>query len=288
MKALILGCGYTGSRLARWLETQEIGVNITTRSGIAPPELKAACFSFSCDTASGTTPLAPEALQGVTHVLSTIPPDSQGVDPVVHALLPTLENLGLQWFGYLSTTGVYGDTGGQWVDETTAVNPQNPRSQYRIQAENRYLESSLPSHIFRLPGIYGPGRSTFERLRQGNAQRIDRPGHVFSRVHVDDIVQTVWRSMLQPTPGEIYNVCDDQPSEPSQLISEAAALLGIEQPPLVAFDSISLSPMAASFWSECRRVDNHKIKTQLGVNLFYPSYREGLRAIWQQQQAGHS
>jgi nucleoside-diphosphate-sugar epimerase len=285
MKVLILGAGYTGSRLARWLETQNIEVNLTTRTGIPPAEIQSTCFSFCWDSAGEKVPLSPQALQGVTHVLSTIPPDSQGLDPVIQSLLPALESLELQWFGYLSTTGVYGDTSGQWVDETAVVQPQNPRSRHRVVAENSYLAANLASHIFRLPGIYGPGRSTFERLEQGNAQRIDRPGHVFSRVHVDDIVQALWQSMLQPTPGEIYNICDDCPCEPSQLIGEACDLLGVEPPPWVALNAVDLSPMAASFWSECRRVENHKIKSKLGINLLYPSYREGLRAIWQQDYA---
>ncbi|MBW4549732.1 MAG: SDR family oxidoreductase [Aphanocapsa sp. GSE-SYN-MK-11-07L] len=285
MKALILGCGYTGSHLARRLQAQGVTVNITTQSGIAPAGVSAACFAFSCDSAGGKFPLTPEALQGVTHVLTTIPPDRQGIDPVVHCLLSDLERLKLTWFGYLSTTGVYGDTHGAWVDETTPTNPQHGRSRQRVAAETSLLKASLPTHIFRLPGIYGLGRNTFDRLRAGKAQRIDRPGHVFSRVHVDDIVQTLWRSMQQPTPGEIYNICDDQPSEASSLITEAAELLGIQPPDLIPFSQVQMSPMAASFWSECRRVSNRKIKDKLGVQLLYPTYREGLREIRQQELA---
>ncbi len=285
MKVLILGCGYTGSRLAQLFQQQGVTVNLTTQSGIAPVGVSAPCFAFSCDSAGEKFSLDPEALQAVTHVLTTIPPDRQGVDPVVHCLLSDLEQLKLAWFGYLSTTGVYGDTQGAWVDETAPTNPQHGRSRQRVAAETSFLKSSLPAHIFRLPGIYGPGRSTFDRLREGKAQRIDRPGHVFSRVHVDDIVQTLWRSMQQPTPGEIYNICDDEPSESSSLITEAADLLGIQPPDLIPFSEVQLNPMAASFWSECRRVANRKIKDKLGVKLLYPSYREGLRAIWQQEIA---
>jgi nucleoside-diphosphate-sugar epimerase len=193
--------------------------------------------------------------------------------------------MGLAWFGYLSITGVYGDSQGAWVDETTPIRPQNPRSQNRAAAETAFLNAPISAHIFRLPGIYGPGRSGLDRVRQGNAQRIDRPGHVFSRVHVDDIVQTLWCSMQQPTPGEIYNVCDDLPCEPQLLITEACQLLGITPPDLIPFEQVELSPMASSFWSESRRASNQKIKTKLGVKLLYPSYKEGLRAILADEQA---
>lgn len=282
MKVLILGCGYTGSRLARFLQSQAIPVQGTTRSGMCPPEVTMPCFAFSSDVAAQIS-LNPIALEGATHVLTTIPPNEQGNDPVVQSLLPQLEQLArqgtLQWFGYLSTTGVYGDTGGAWVDETSPLQPQNQRSQHRVKTETALLKSGLPTHIFRLPGIYGPGRSAFERIRSGMAQRIDRPGHVFSRIHVDDIVQTLWRSMLQPASGEIYNISDDLPSEPADLITHACELLGVQPPEWIPYNQVKLSPMAASFWSECRRVENYKIKNQLGVELLYPTYREGLQAI---------
>uniref|UniRef100_B8HN71 NAD-dependent epimerase/dehydratase n=1 Tax=Cyanothece sp. (strain PCC 7425 / ATCC 29141) TaxID=395961 RepID=B8HN71_CYAP4 len=282
MKVLILGCGYTGSRLARFLQSQAIPVQGTTRSGMCPLEVEIPCFAFSSDVAAQTS-LNPIALEGATHVLTTIPPNEQGNDPIVQSLLPQLEQLArqgtLQWFGYLSTTGVYGDTGGAWVDETSPLQPQNQRSQHRVKTETTLLNSALPTHIFRLPGIYGPGRSVFERIRSGTAQRIDRPGHVFSRIHVDDIVQTLWRSMLQPACGEIYNVSDDEPCEPADLITLACELLSVQPPEWIPYHQVKLSPMAASFWSECRRVENYKIKNQLGVKLLYPTYREGLQAI---------
>jgi nucleoside-diphosphate-sugar epimerase len=277
LKVLILGCGYTGTRLVRWLLAQHVPVQVTTRTGIPPQGLPIPCWAF--DSTSVTT-LPDLALADVTHILHSIPPDVDGQDPVVQHLLPRLSQLSLQWFGYLSTTGVYGDTQGAWVDETAPLHAQNQRSQHRVAAETAFLQSSLPTHIFRLPGIYGPGRSIFERLRDGKAQRIDRPGHVFSRVHVDDIVNALWCSIQQPTPQQVYNVCDDEPTEPSKLITEACSLLGVEPPPLIPFNAANLGPMAASFWTECRRVSNQKLKQTLAVQLRYPTYREGLKTIF--------
>lgn len=278
MKLLILGCGYTGQRLAQHLIQKNIPIYITNRQGEPIPGLKAPTFAFAHDPQTSTLPPT-DTYAGVTHILSTIPPNAEGADPVAQDLLPTLETLPLQWFGYLSTTGVYGDVKGAWVDETSSLQTQVARSQHRVQAENLLLRSSLPTHIFRLPSIYGPGRSIFERLRAGTAQNILKPGHVFSRIHVDDIVQTLWQSMQQPHPGSIYNIADDLPSEPSTLIVEAAYLLGIDPPPPIPYDSVHMSAMAQSFWQECRRVSNLKIKTELGIKLLYPSYREGLQAI---------
>ncbi len=283
MKVLILGCGYTGKRLAQRLIHRSVAVHVTNRTGSAIADLAAPVFAF--DYTAGNSKLLPDsAFQGVTHVLSTIAPDAQGIDPVAASLMPTLQRLSLDWFGYLSTTGVYGDTQGAWVTEESPVNSQNLRSQHRINIEATFLKSGLPAHIFRLPGIYGPGRNIFERLRAGIANHIHKPGHVFSRVHVDDIAQTLELSMrtpgtkLSPAPSLIYNIADDEPSEPSTLILEGSKLLGIAPPPAQPLDLATLSPMAASFWQECRRVSNQRMKQKLGVQLIYPTYREGLAA----------
>ncbi|MGB8699207.1 MAG: SDR family oxidoreductase, partial [Thermosynechococcaceae cyanobacterium] len=225
MKVLILGCGYTGKRLAQALVRNQVDVQGTNRSGSPLAGLNIPIFPFAYNTGETITPLPEAALTGVTHVLSTIAPDSQGIDPVAASLMPTLLRSPLTWFGYLSTTGVYGDTQGAWVDETSPLNPQNTRSQHRVSIEATFLKSGLPAHIFRLPGIYGPGQSILDKLRSGTAHHIDKPGHVFSRIHVDDIVQTLWASMRSPHPGSIYNVADDEPSEPSTLIVEGAKLL---------------------------------------------------------------
>jgi nucleoside-diphosphate-sugar epimerase len=286
MKVLILGCGYTGQRFAQWLTHQRVEASATNRTGTPIDGLSIPIFPFVCASGFDAKPLPVAALEGVTHVLSTIAPDSQGIDPVAASLMPLLKRSScLQWFGYLSTTGVYGDTQGAWVDEESVLNPQNARSQHRVAIEATFLNSGLPAHIFRLPGIYGPGRSIFDKLRTGTAQYIDKPGHVFSRIHVEDIVQTLWKSMrtpgakLSPHSGAIYNVADDEPSESGELLKEAAALLNMLPPAAQPYSQANLSPMAASFWSECRRIRNDKIKQKLGVQLAYPSYREGLRAI---------
>ena len=222
-------------------------------------------------------------LAPVTHILVSIPPDEAG-DPVADlhgAELADLPNL--RWLGYLSTTGVYGDTGGVRVDEATPVTPGTERAARRVAAERSWLDLSsargLPAHVFRLPGIYGPGCSAIDQLRAGAARRVDKPGHVFSRIHVDDIAATLQASMAAPDPGQIYNVADDEPAPQAEVVAYAAALLGVEPPPLVPVDDESLSPMARSFYAECRRVSNVKIKSRLGVTLRYPSYREGLASI---------
>ncbi|BCX12802.1 MAG: NAD(P)-dependent oxidoreductase [Thermosynechococcus sp.] len=282
MRVLILGCGYTGTWLARSLQAQGIDVAITNRRGKLPPELSTIpCFPFKWEQQGEQFPLAPAALEGVTHVLNSIPPDRQGEDAVALALLPQLEKLNLQWFGYLSTTGVYGDRQGDWVDEATPVNPQNLRSQHRVRIEQIFLNANLPTHIFRLPGIYGPGegRNPIARILKGDVQLIEKPGHYFCRIHVADIVQTLERSLAQPTPQEIYNLSDDQPSESLPVLLEAYRLLGRPAPPAIPLAAANLSPMAQSFWRESRRVRNDKIKQVLGVKLRYPSYREGLGAI---------
>ncbi|NJK40984.1 MAG: SDR family oxidoreductase [Acaryochloridaceae cyanobacterium SU_2_1] len=285
MKLLILGGGYTGQHLARCAQAEGVVVHLTNRQGQAITGISAPVFAFDHNSKGKAMPLDEAAYRGITHILSTIPPDSQGQDPVIAGVLTQLERLNLDWFGYLSTTGVYGDTQGAWVDETYPVNPQSLRSQHRVQTETTFLQTSLPTHIFRLPGIYGPSRSIFDRLKAGKAQHIQKPGHVFSRVHVEDIVQTIWQSMHQPTPGSIYNIADDLPSTSSSLLLEACELLGQTAPEAIPFSSVSLNPIAASFWQECRRVSNRKIKADLGVQLKYPSYREGLRQIWKLEQA---
>jgi nucleoside-diphosphate-sugar epimerase len=288
MKVLILGCGYTGKRLAQWLLQRGVEVQATNRSGTPIQDLQIPCFPFVYKTGDAIAPLPAVALAGVTHVLSTIGPDAHGIDPVVASLMPMLHDARLSWFGYLSTTGVYGDTQGAWVDEESLLKPQNVRSQHRVTIEATFLQSGLPTHIFRLPGIYGPGRSIFERLQAGTMHHITKPGHVFSRIHVDDIVQTLWQSMRSPQPGTVYNVADNEPSEPSTLIQEGARLLGIAPPPAQPYNPDNLSAMAASFWNECRRVSNQKIKQDLKVQLTYPTYREGLQAIFAAEFARRS
>jgi nucleoside-diphosphate-sugar epimerase len=222
---------------------------------------------------------AESALEHADAILSSVPPNETG-DPVLVRYGDLLSEISQNtWIGYLSTTGVYGDTGGALVDETSELNPSSDRSHRRAAAEKEWLK--LPVHIFRLAGIYGPGRSSLDRLKRGLSRSIDFPGRCFSRIHVEDIAQTVISSIDQPSPGSIYNLCDDEAIEQNQVEAYAASLLGIEAPPLVPFEEAfqDMSAMAKTFWQDNRRVDNSKIKQELGINLIYPTFREGLKAL---------
>lgn len=218
-------------------------------------------------------------MDSVTHILVSIPPEKDG-DIVLNHHLDDLKNIsGLQWVGYLSTTGVYGDASGGWVDEESPLNPPNDRSIFRMEAENSWLQTGLPVNIFRLSGIYGKGRSAFDALKNGTARRINKPGQVFSRIHVEDIAQIVIASINSPSVGQIYNCADDMPAPQEEVVAYAAELVGIIPPPLVDFDKAELSPMAKSFYGSNRRVSNKKIKEQLGITLKYPDYKAGLNSI---------
>jgi nucleoside-diphosphate-sugar epimerase len=219
-------------------------------------------------------------LASATHLLSSVPPDDTG-DPVLGIHRATIADATrhLAWIGYLSTTGVYGDRGGGWVDETSALTPTGTRGQRRLDAERAWLGLPQPAHLFRLAGIYGPGRSALDTVRSGKARRVVKPGQVFSRIHVGDIVAVLQASMARPEPGAAYNVCDDDPADPAEVIAFACGLLGVAAPTEVPFDQAELSPMARSFYDDNKRVRNDRIKHALGVTLRYPSYREGLVAL---------
>ncbi|MDR3499794.1 MAG: SDR family oxidoreductase [Parvibaculum sp.] len=225
-------------------------------------------------------PLDPHALRGVTHLLLSVPPGEAG-DPVLAALGRDIAALAppLQWVGYLSTTGVYGDRSGGWVDEASPLAPSTERGRRRLAAEQGWASLGLPLHIFRLAGIYGPGRNQLRSVIDGTAKRIVKPGQVFSRIHVDDIAAVLAASMARPRPGAAYNVCDDEPAPPQDVVAYAAHLLGREPPPEIAFADAELSPMARSFYEESKRVSNRLIHEELGVALLYPTYREGLKAL---------
>ena len=234
---------------------------------------------------SREAPLADPAqsLSGATHILLSIPPDAEG-DPALDchgANIAAIE--GLEWIGYLSTTGVYGDTGGAWVDESAPSAPTSGRGRRRVEAEKRWLElgeeHGLAVHVFRLAGIYGPGRNALDTVKRGAAKRIEKPGQVFSRIHVADIVQVLAASIAKPRAGAIYNVCDDEPAAAAEVVAHACALLGVSPPPLTRLEEADLSPMARSFYADNRRVSNDCIKTELGVTLRYPNYRAGLAAL---------
>lgn len=276
------GLGYTARCLARSLRAEGWRVGGTCRAG----------EENGCD---GTVferehPLDPAILKEVTHILVSIPPDSgppdSGGDPALDRHAADIAAIpGLAWLGYLSTTGVYGDTGGDWVDETSPVRPQVPRSIRRAEAERRWQslwhEQGVPVHVFRLAGIYGPGRSAIDSVRANRAHRVIKPGQMFCRIHVDDLARVLRASIAKPNPGAVYNVCDDDPAPPQDVIVHACALLGVPPPPELSWDEAlrTLSPMALSFFNDNRRVRNDRIKRELGVVLKYPTYREGLGAV---------
>lgn len=267
---LSLGHGYSAQVLARALLPLGWQVIGTTRDATRAKAL----------AASGVEPLLwPGDLRPVldraTHILASAAPDAGG-DPFLAAAKEAIMAARPAWVGYLSTTAVYGDHQGGWVDEQTPVNPQSARAVARVLAERQWLATGLPVHVFRLAGIYGPGRGPFEKVRDGSARRIIKAGQVFSRIHVQDIAATLMASMARPQPGSVYNVCDDLAAPPEDVLAFAAQLLGLPPPPEVPFETAELSPMARSFYSESKRVGNRKIREELGVRLQFPSYREGL------------
>jgi nucleoside-diphosphate-sugar epimerase len=222
-------------------------------------------------------------LQGATHLVHSIPPGREG-DPVLAHYRDQMATIGtLRWIGYLSTVGVYGDQEGRWVDETTTPKPNSDRTEARVEAEEAWLqfgeETGIPTHVFRLAGIYGPGRSAFDKLIAGTARRIKKDGQVFSRVHVSDIASVLEASIARPRSGAIYNVADDEPAAPEEVVAYAAELLGVPPPPEVEFAEADLTPMARSFYEGSRRIANARIKSELGVTLRYPTYREGLASL---------
>ena len=278
------GLGFSARTLAKRLLAKGWKVAGTTRTEEKRQDLLAQGFSEVL-LFDGSEPLqgAPEALGDVTHILISASPGAEG-DPVLGQHTQDIVALPkLQWLGYLSTTGVYGNHDGGWVDEDSALSPSSPRSEYRVAAERAWLklaeEDSVPVHIFRLAGIYGPGRSMLDTVRAGKAKRIDRPGQVFSRIHVEDIASVLEASIAAPRPGRIYNVCDDMAASPAEVTAHACGLLGVEPPPLVPFEEAGLSPMGKTFWLDNKRVSNKRLHEELGVELRYPDYKAGLASL---------
>jgi len=297
------GLGYTGMALARHLLRDGWAVSGTCRDASQVGNLASegiSAFTFSGEP--GTYDTIRQAVAGASHFLSTVPPHANAAngapepgtdpDPVLRIFGDTLTGTpGLSWIGYLSTTGVYGDTHGAEVDEAAPVAPTGPRGRRRAASEQEWLacyrDRGCPVHIFRLPGIYGPGRSVFDQIRNGHPRRILKPGHRFNRIHVDDIVQTLRASMSQPNAGAIYNVCDNEAAPPADVTAHACTLMGVTAPPLIPFEEAAetMSDMALSFWRDNRTVANKRITKELGVRLLYPSYREGLGAILNEEKA---
>ena len=283
MKLFCFGLGYSAETLAKRLAAKGWSVAGTARDLANIERLRRqGCEVVRFIGEAGNVDLM-AALAGTTHLLHSIPPGPDG-DPVLRhyraeiARLPTLD-----WIGYLSTVGVYGNSAGAIVDEATSPHPNNDRTRARVVAESAWLalggEIGRPAQVFRLAGIYGPGRSALDKLRAGTARRVIKPGQVFNRIHVEDIASVLEASIARPRAGAIYNVADDEPAPPEDVITYGAELLGIEPPPEVPFEEADLTPMARSFYGDSRRISNALIKSELGVRLAYPNYREGLKAL---------
>lgn len=276
------GYGYCAQALAKRLLREGWTVSGTGRLPFNLAQMR--LEGVTAREFGGRTPLPREALDGVTHLLISIPPDENG-DPVLRSEAKELARRAGQfaWAGYLSTTGVYGDRGGEWVDEDSPLEPSTVRGHRRLAAERGWLalhgRHGLPVHLFRLAGIYGPGRNQLESIKDGTAKRIVKPGQVFSRIHVEDIAGVLEASIAAPSPGRAYNVCDDAPCPPQDVVAYAAKLLGREPPPEIPFEEADLSPMARSFYAESKRVSNRRIRQELGYRLIYPTYREGLGSL---------
>lgn len=279
-KLLCFGAGFSGLYTLQYAKSQGFDVIGTVRCATK-------AHTLSIQTGLSIVPFDTVDVAHIapTHILHTIPPMAHDIshctdavyDMYAHSIRGLRE---LHWFGYFSTTGVYGHTHGDWVDETSPVNPSGIRGKRRVYMEKKWLDMLACTHIFRLPGIYGAGRSALDRVQAPNARIIEKSNQVFGRIHVADIVQTAVASMHRPHPHGIYNVVDDFPCDGGQVLRYACDLLGIQPPPVVPFERAMLSDMGQSFYDDCRRVKNDKIKTELGIILQHPDYKSGLNAIF--------
>ncbi|MDX2155074.1 MAG: SDR family oxidoreductase [Hyphomicrobiaceae bacterium] len=282
-RLLCIGLGYTAQALARRLQPRGLTIIGTSRSDSGCVKLTQKGFRGLVFDGGARSAALAGAIASATHVLVSVAPDANG-DPVLRHHRDDLAAApGLDWIGYLSTIGVYGDRGGAWVDETTLPAPGSERSRRRLAAETDWLMLGQSARkrveIFRLPGIYGPGRSAIDTVRAGTARRLVKAGQVFNRMHVDDIAAALDAALSRPHAFHIYNLADDEPAPPEDVVAYAAGLLKVPPPPLEPFDARRLSPMAASFYAETKRVSNARAKASLGLRLLYPTYREGLAAI---------
>jgi dTDP-4-dehydrorhamnose reductase len=278
---LCVGLGYSAQVFAAHVAAK--GGRIAGTSTTADGAARIAALGYDAVVFDGSAPSEPlrAALASATHILISAPPDADG-DPLLrHHANDIARESRLAWIGYFSTIGVYGDHGGAWIDETAPAHPTSIRSRWRLDAENAWLDlgrrANIRIEVFRLPGIYGPGRGPLEAVRKGTARAIVKPGQVFNRVHVEDIANVLAAAIARPTEHAIYNVTDDEPAPSHEVLAYAAAQLGLPAPPLVDFDSADLTPMARSFYSECKRASNARIKSALGVTLLFPTYRDGMK-----------
>ena len=278
MKLFIFGMGYSALHYARTRKSDYAIISCTARSVDKRDVLQAQRFNAHCFGPDGYDEALTESLAAADRVLVSIPPAAEG-DPALTAFASHLRaSRNLKSVVYLSTIGVYGDHGGAWIDERTEPKPSNPRSLWRRRAEEEWRalgrDLETPVHVLRLAGIYGPGQNALVNLRAGTAKRIVKAGQVFNRIHVEDIARTVEGAFAYSGAGDVWNVSDDEPAPPQDVVAYAARLLGVEPPPEIDFESAQLSPMARSFYSECKRVSNAAIKEKLGVRFAYPTYRE--------------
>ena len=274
-KFLILGCGFSGSFFAKTVRQLGCTALTSSRSENKDPN------SFIFDSEKGIIPNE-KIFNGVTHILSCIPPDKNGNDPVLGSLKNKLKSLPLEWVGYLSTTGVYGNAKGDWVSESDKPKPLQNRSHKRLNCEKEWIESGLPVQIFRLPGIYGPGRSTFEAIRTNKIRVISKENQVFSRIHVADITNAIIYLLQNKNSlkfHQIINIADDEPCSQIEVIQHCYELLGLKMPKPILFENAKddLSPIARSFWMENRRVSNNLLCETLGYKLIYKNYKKGLK-----------
>ena len=274
-KFLVFGCGYSGNFFAKTI--QKLGCKVLTSSRSKRDD----DCSFVFNSESNTIP-CDQVFDGVTHILSCIPPDKNGNDPVLKILKNKMQSLSLDWVGYLSTTGVYGNTNGKWVSEDDQPNPSQKRSKKRLNCEKEWIESGLPIQIFRLPGIYGPGRSTFEAIKNKKIKVIFKQNQVFSRIHVEDITQAIIYLLLNKDSlkfHQIINIADDLPCSQIDVIRYCYDLIDLKMPEPILFERAKqeLSPIAQSFWTENRRVSNKLLCKELGYKLIYSNYKLGLK-----------
>lgn len=276
MKLLVFGLGFSALHAAQRLQLSGAQVTATVRSRAKADRLTQAGMTARVFSPEHADPEIAQDLAECDAILVSVPPGETG-DPVLASFADRIAAAPARWIGYLSTVGVYGDHGGGWVDEATPLGAGKQRSLNRVTAEQAWL--ALGAHVFRLSGIYGPGRNQLVQLASGTARRIVKPGQTFNRIHVADIAAVIEASLARPRPGAIYNVTDNEPAPPQDVVAFAARLCGLEPPPEIPFERAELSPMAKSFYSENRRVRNALIREELGVTLLYPTYREGLTAL---------
>ena len=281
MNLFVFGLGFTARRFAERARFARI-VGTVTEPARAEALAAETGFAMRAFGPESDDPRIADDLTQTDILLVSAPPGPQG-DTVLARHADAIAQSPIGWIGYLSTIGVYGDQQGAWIDENTPAIPRSPRSRERLAAEEAWLalgaRTGKAVQVFRLSGIYGPGRSPITKLREGKSQRIVKQGQVFNRIHVDDIATTLAASIAKPRPGAVYNVTDNEPAPPQTVIEYAAELTGLPLPPAVDFETADLSPMARSFYGENKRVRNHLIREELGVELAFPTYREGLASL---------